>query len=138
MWITNGTQSDWACMLVNTSDGKPHLNKSLIVVPMDAKGIDRKTKLDKLGMRASDTAMIFLDEVRVPARNLIGQEGMGFTYQMLQFKEERLFGAASGIADMFHVIDDTIAATGPQQEISKSTLDNNYEPSRISPLRNNP
>src|SRR3546814_2492769 len=60
MWITNGTQSDWACMLVNTSDGTPHLNKSLIVVPMDAKGLDRKTKLDKLGMRASDTAMIFL------------------------------------------------------------------------------
>ncbi len=90
MWITNGTQSDWACMLVNTGEGKAHKNKSLVVVPLDAKGVDRRTKLDKLGMRSSDTAMIFLDNVRVPQRNLIGQEGMGFMYQMLQFQEERL------------------------------------------------
>ncbi|HEY9547073.1 MAG TPA: acyl-CoA dehydrogenase family protein [Solimonas sp.] len=135
MWITNGTQSDWACMLVNTSDGKPHLNKSLIVVPMDAKGIDRKTKLDKLGMRASDTAMIFLDEVRVPARNLIGQEGMGFTYQMLQFQEERLFGAASGIDGLFNVIDETIAYTGQRQAFSQSILDNQYVHFRLAELR---
>ena len=85
MWITKGTQSDWACMLVNTSEGKSHQNKSLMVVPMDAADIDRKSKLDKLSMRPSDNAMIFLDNVRVPQRNLIGQEGMGFTYQMLQF-----------------------------------------------------
>src|SRR5690606_112160 len=103
MWITNGTQSDWACMLVNTSEGKPHQNKSLIIVPMDAKGIDRKTKLDKLGMRSSDTAMIFLDNVRVPRRNLIGQEGLGFMYQMMQFQEERLFGAASGIDGLMNL-----------------------------------
>ncbi|WP_020650572.1 acyl-CoA dehydrogenase family protein [Solimonas variicoloris] len=135
MWITNGTQSDWACMLVNTSDGKPHLNKSLIVVPMDAKGIDRKTKLDKLGMRASDTAMIFLDEVRVPQRNLIGQEGMGFTYQMLQFQEERLFGAASGIDGLFNVINETIAYTGQRQAFGQSVLDNQYVHFRLAELR---
>ena len=73
MWITNGTQADWACMLVNTGDGKAHENKSLVIVPLDAKGVSRDQKLDKLGMRASDTAMIFLDNVRVPQRNLIGQ-----------------------------------------------------------------
>jgi citronellyl-CoA dehydrogenase len=135
MWITNGTQSDWACMLVNTSDGKPHLNKSLIVVPMDAAGIDRKTRLDKLGMRASDTAMIFLDEVRVPQRNLIGQEGMGFTYQMLQFQEERLFGAASGIDGLFNVINDTIAYTGQRQLYGQPLLDNQYVHFRLAELR---
>ncbi|MGH8431686.1 MAG: acyl-CoA dehydrogenase family protein, partial [Solimonas sp.] len=115
MWITNGTQSDWACMLVNTSEGKVHQNKSLIVVPMDAQGIDRKTKLDKLGMRASDTAMIFLDNVRVPRRNLIGTEGMGFMYQMLQFQEERLFGAASNIDAMGNIIRETIEYTRQRQ-----------------------
>ena len=52
-------------------------------------------KLDKIGMRSSDTAQIFFDDVRVPQRNRIGEEGMGFTYQMLQFQEERLWGAAS-------------------------------------------
>ncbi|HEY0972931.1 MAG TPA: acyl-CoA dehydrogenase family protein [Solimonas sp.] len=135
MWITNGTQSDWACMLVNTSDGKAHLNKSLIVVPMDAKGIDRKTKLDKLGMRSSDTAMIFLDNVRVPRRNLIGQEGMGFTYQMLQFQEERLFGAASGIDGLFNIIQETIEYTRQRQAFGQSLIDNQSVHFRMAELR---
>uniref|UniRef100_A0A8D0FP40 Acyl-CoA dehydrogenase/oxidase C-terminal domain-containing protein n=1 Tax=Strix occidentalis caurina TaxID=311401 RepID=A0A8D0FP40_STROC len=53
-------------------------------------------KIDKLGMRSSDTAQIFFEDVRVPSKNLIGEEGKGFTYQMLQFQEERLWGAATG------------------------------------------
>jgi citronellyl-CoA dehydrogenase len=135
MWITNGTQSDWACMLVNTGDGKPHMNKSLIVVPMDAQGIDRKTKLDKLGMRSSDTAMIFLDNVRVPRRNLIGSEGMGFTIQMMQFQEERLFGAASGIDGLFNLIKETIEYTGQRQAFGQSLLDNQSVHFRLAELR---
>ena len=135
MWITNGTQSDWACMLVNTGEGRVHENKSLIIVPMDAKGIDRKTKLDKLGMRASDTAMIFLDEVRVPQRNLVGKEGMGFMYQMLQFQEERLFLSASIIAAMERVLDDTAAYTRQRQAFGQSILDNQYVQFRLSELK---
>ena len=135
MWITNGTQSDWACMLVNTGEGKPHMNKSLIVVPMDAKGIDRKTKLDKLGMRSSDTAMIFMDNVRVPRRNLIGSEGMGFTIQMMQFQEERLFGAASGIDGLFNIIKETIEYTGQRQAFGQSLLDNQSVHFRLAELR---
>ncbi|MDI3259136.1 MAG: acyl-CoA dehydrogenase family protein [Sinobacteraceae bacterium] len=135
MWITNGTQSDWACMLVNTSEGKVHENKSLIVVPMDAKGIDRRTKLDKLGMRASDTALIFLDDVHVPQRNLIGREGMGFTYQMLQFQEERLFGAASGIDGLVKLIDQTIDYTRNRQAFGQSILDNQYVHFRLAELK---
>ncbi len=135
MWITNGTQSDWACMLVNTGEGKVHQNKSLIIVPMDAKGIDRKTKLDKLGMRASDTAMIFLDNVRVPKRNLIGQEGMGFMYQMLQFQEERLFGAASSIEGLSNIISETIDYTRQRQAFGQSVLDNQYVHFRLAELK---
>ncbi len=115
MWITNGTQSDWACMLVNTSEGK--------------------TKLDKLGMRSSDTAMIFLDNVRVPQRNLIGHEGMGFMYQMMQFQEERLFGAASGIDGLFNVIQATIDYAGQRQAFGQSILDNQYVHFRLAELR---
>lgn len=135
MWITNGTQSDWACLLANTSEGRVHQNKSLIVVPLDAKGIDRKTKLDKLGMRSSDTAMIFLDEVRVPQRNLIGQEGMGFVYQMMQFQEERLFGAASGIDGLFNLIDETTEYTRQRQAFGQNVLDNQYVHFRLAELR---
>jgi citronellyl-CoA dehydrogenase len=135
MWITNGTQSDWACMLVNTGEGKVHQNKSLIVVPLDAKGVDRKTKLDKLGMRASDTAMIFLDNVRVPRRNLIGTEGMGFMYQMLQFQEERLFGAASNIDSMTNIIAETTDYARQRQAFGQSILDNQYVHFRLAELK---
>jgi citronellyl-CoA dehydrogenase len=145
MWITNGTQSDWACMLVNTSDaaasgggaasGKVHQNKSLIIVPLDAKGVDRKTKLDKLGMRASDTAMIFLDNVRVPRRNLIGSEGMGFMYQMLQFQEERLFGAATNIESLTNVIAETTEYARQRQAFGQSILDNQYVHFRLAELK---
>jgi len=47
-------------------------------------------------MRSSDTAQIFFEDVKVPRKNLIGEEGKGFTYQMLQFQEERLWGVATG------------------------------------------
>src|SRR5208282_3024848 len=56
MWTTNGTQADWMCLLANTSDGAVHKNKSLICLPMKTKGVQIARKLDKLGMRSSDTA----------------------------------------------------------------------------------
>lgn len=135
MWITNGTQADWACMLVNTGEGKAHTNKSLIVVPLDAKGVDRKSKLDKLGMRSSDTAIIYLDNVRVPQRNLIGQEGAGFMYQMMQFQEERLFGAASGIDGLNNLINETIDYIRQRQAFGQSILDNQYVHFRMAELK---
>jgi citronellyl-CoA dehydrogenase len=73
MWITNGTQADWICLLANTGDGPVHRNKSLICVPMKSKGVTVARKLDKMGMRSSDTAQIFFDNVRVPKRNRIGE-----------------------------------------------------------------
>ena len=75
MWITNGSQADWMCLLANTSEGAPHANKSLICLPMDTPGVQVSRTLDKLGMRSSDTAEIFFDNVRVPQKNLIGKEG---------------------------------------------------------------
>ena len=78
MWITNGAQADWMCLLANSGDGDRHRNKSLFCLPMKAKGVTVARTLDKLGMRASDTAQIFFDDVRIPARYRIGEEGMGF------------------------------------------------------------
>ncbi|MEN3288717.1 MAG: citronellyl-CoA dehydrogenase [Bradyrhizobium sp.] len=75
MWITNGAQADFICLLANTGDGPVHRNKSLICVPMKTRGVQVARKLDKMGMRASDTAQIFFDDVRVPKRNRIGEEG---------------------------------------------------------------
>ena len=134
MWITNGIKADWCCLLANTSDGAPHRNKSLIMVPMDAAGISRQ-KIRKIGMDASDTAQLFFDDVRVPLTNVIGQEGMGFTYQMLQFQEERLWGAASSLRMMDNMIDQTIAYTRERQAFGKAILDNQVVHFRLAELR---
>ena len=111
MWITNGTQADFMCMLANTGDGQAHRNKSLIIVPLKAKGVTVARKLDKLGMRSSDTAQIYFDDVRVPKKYRIGEEGHGFSYQMQQFQEERIFAAAKQIRAMENAIRDAIVYT---------------------------
>jgi citronellyl-CoA dehydrogenase len=134
MWITNGMQADWCCLLVNTGDGAAHRNKSLIVVPLDAPGITRQ-KIHKLGMDSSDTAQLFFDNVRVPQRNLIGEEGAGFTYQMLQFQEERLWAAASTLRPLDRLIDLTIAYTGERKAFGRSILDNQVVHFRLAELR---
>jgi len=134
MWITNGMQADWCCLLANTSEGPPHRNKSLIIVPLDAPGVSRQ-KIHKIGMDASDTAQLFFDGVRVPRRNLIGQEGMGFMYQMLQFQEERLWGAASSLRNMDRLIDLTIDYTRQRQVFGKPLLDNQVVHFRLAELR---
>jgi citronellyl-CoA dehydrogenase len=134
MWITNGLQADWCCLLANTSDGAPHKNKSLIVVPMDASGIT-KQKIRKIGMDSSDTAQLFFDNVRVPRRHLIGQEGLGFTFQMMQFQEERLWGAASSLLSMDRLIDQTIDYTRQRKAFGKSILDNQVVHYRLAELR---
>jgi citronellyl-CoA dehydrogenase len=134
MWITNGLQADWCCLLANTGEGPVHRNKSLIVVPMDAPGITRQ-KIHKIGMDASDTAQLFFDDVRVPRRNLIGQEGMGFTFQMMQFQEERLWGAASSLRAMDRLIDLTIEYTRERKAFGKRILDNQVVHFRLAELR---
>ena len=134
MWITNGMKADWCCLLANTSEGAPHKNKSLIVVPMDAKGITRQ-KIHKIGMNSSDTAQLFFDEVRVPARHIIGQEGLGFTLQMLQFQEERLYAAASALKGFDRLIDLTIEYTSDRKTFGKPILDNQVVHFRLAELR---
>ena len=108
MWITNSLQADWMCMLVNTGDGPVHRNKSLVMVPMDSPGIEKAQKIRKIGMHSSDTGLIYFDNVRVPQRYRIGEEGQGFVYQMQQFQEERLWCAASSLEPMDACIRDTI------------------------------
>jgi citronellyl-CoA dehydrogenase len=134
MWTTNGTQADWMCLLANTSEGPVHRNKTLICVPMRTKGVEVARKLDKLGMRSSDTAQIFFDNVRVPQRFRVGEEGNGFVYQMLQFQEERLWGAACGLKGMERLIDQTIDYTRGRQAFGKPILDNQVVHFRLAEL----
>lgn len=135
MWITNATQGDWVCLLCVTEGESKHTNKTMIVVPLDTPGVDRETKLDKLGQRSSDTAIIFFDNVRVPVRNRIGEEGQGFGYQMQQFQEERLFLSASILQAMQRVFDDTVEYTRQRKAFGSSIIDNQYVQFTLAELR---
>ncbi|RWA52310.1 acyl-CoA dehydrogenase [Cupriavidus sp. UYMSc13B] len=138
MWITNGTQADWICLLCNTSDGPSHKNKSLIIVPLKdggkrTKGIEVQ-KIKKFGMWCSDTAQIFFDEVRVPVRHRIGEEGMGFIYQMKQFQEERLGAAARRLAAI-QLIDETANYLRQRTAFGKPLLDNQFIQFKLAELK---
>ena len=138
MWITNGTQADWICLLANTSDGPAHKNKSLIVVPLKesgqrVKGVEVQ-KIKKFGMWSSDTAQIFFDEVRVPVRHRIGEEGMGFIYQMKQFQEERLDGAARRLASI-DLINETADYLRQRIAFGRPLLDNQFIQYKLAELK---
>jgi len=134
MWITNAFQADWMCLLANTQEGPAHLNKSLICVPMNTPGIHLAKKLDKLGMRSSDTAVIYLDDVRVPVKNIVGEPGMGFTYQMLQFQEERLACVALAMTPMEMCINQTIEYLRDRKAFGQPLLNNQYIHFRLAEL----
>lgn len=135
MWITTSTQADFFCLLANTGDSPKHFNKSLIVVPTKTPGISFSPRLKKLGMRSSDTAQVFFDNVRVPQRYLIGVEGSGFMMQMLQFQEERLWAAANSLGGLQSVIDATIEYTRDRHVFGKPLLDNQVVHFRLAELQ---
>lgn len=125
MWITNGVQGDWICLLVNTgTENAPHKNKSLIVLPLDTPGISVGKKLEKVGYKSSDTALLFFDDVRIPQSNRIGEEGRGFIYQMEQFQEERLFVVARSWRFLDIAISETVDYLRQRIAFGKPLLDN--------------
>ncbi|WKL16488.1 acyl-CoA dehydrogenase family protein [Comamonas testosteroni] len=142
MWITNSIQADWMCMLVNTSEGPVHKNKSLVMVPLRdgprgrlTKGVEVAQKLRKIGMNSSDTGLLFFDEVRVPQRYLVGQEGQGFVYQMQQFQEERLWASASGLLAMEDCIQQTIEWAQQRQMFGSTLIDQQWVQFKLAELQ---
>ncbi|VDM41999.1 unnamed protein product [Toxocara canis] len=133
-WITNGNQADWICLLANTNENESiHRNKSLICVRLDEPGMTFATII--LGMHSSDTAEIYFDSVRVPSRNIIGEEGRGFVYQMLQFQDERLVAVAVLLEPLQRIIDLTIEYTRERRIFGKSVLDNQVVHYRLAELQ---
>ncbi len=124
LYITNGTQADWACLLARTSDEGGYRGMSLIIVPTKTPGFSVSRKLRKLGNHSSDTAELMLDDVRVPKANTIGPEGMGFILQMQQFQRERLVGAITSYAGMEKTVRDTIAYTQQRSTFGQPLIDN--------------
>lgn len=95
-FITSGMRADWFTTAVRTGGEGPR-GISMLVIPGDADGLDR-TKLDKMGWLASDTATLYFDDVKVPTRYLLGQEGAGFGMIVNNFNAERMDMCVQSIA----------------------------------------
>jgi len=106
-YITNGTRADFVTMAVRTG-GEGFGGISLVILPTDAKGYRVSRKLRKLGNHSSDTAELVFENCRIPARNLLGSEDMGFMYIMENFQGERLVGAVSCLAGAQRALDMTL------------------------------
>jgi citronellyl-CoA dehydrogenase len=95
----------------------------MIIVPLKTKGVSVTRKLKKLGLWSSDTAQLFFDNVRVPVRNRIGEEGQGFINQMKQFQEERLWIAARSLRYLEMCVSDTVDYTRQRQIFGGTVLE---------------
>jgi alkylation response protein AidB-like acyl-CoA dehydrogenase len=110
MFITNGARAQFLTLVAKTDPDASHRGVSLFIVDTSLPGVSVSRRLEKLGMHASDTAEIALDDVAVPHADLIGLEpGQGFAQLMWQLQYERLAGAAACVGHATQVLADTIA-----------------------------
>ncbi len=118
-FITNGVYSDYLVVAAKTDPEKGAKGMSIFLIDRDTPGIS-STKLDKLGWRASDTAEIAFDNVEIPARNLMGEEGKGFAYIMQHFAFERLIMGVNAHARAEYALDYTIDYMGERVAFGKT------------------
>jgi len=126
LFITNGTQADWLCLLARTSDEGGHRGLSQIVVPTDTPGLSVSRKLDKLGNRSSDTAELSFVDVRVPVANTIGAIGRGFQQQMVQFQNERMIACYIAVGAMSRALERTAAYTHERKTFGRQLIHHQY------------
>ena len=107
-YITNGHRAHVIVLVTKTDPDAGYDGFTLFLVPMDSPGVIREKRLEKLGMHASDTALLAFQDVRVPASAVLGQVGKGFYHIMWELQGERLIGAAGCVAGAQHVFDKTV------------------------------
>jgi citronellyl-CoA dehydrogenase len=134
MYITNSLQADWLCLLARTSEEGGYRGMSQIIVPTDAPGYEVSRKLDKLGMRASDTGLLSFSDCRVPVANTIGEVGRGFQQQMAQFVVERMWGAYTAVGACLTALERTRSYLGERRVFGAPLLANQYIGFRLAEL----
>jgi citronellyl-CoA dehydrogenase len=108
-FITNGTRADFITLLAKTNPEAGAHGCSFFLVPTKTKGFHVSKALKKIGNKSSDTAELFFEDMRIPARYRLGEENMGFMYLMQNFQTERLIAGASAVSGAFLMIEDAIA-----------------------------
>ncbi|MEJ2863139.1 acyl-CoA dehydrogenase family protein [Actinomycetospora flava] len=126
LYITNGVQADWLCLLARTSDEGGARGMSQIIVPTDTPGVSVSRTLDKLGNRCSDTAELSFDGARVPVANTIGREGRGFQQQMSQFQNERMVACYGRVGACERALDRTAAYLRNRHAFGGPLITNQY------------
>jgi alkylation response protein AidB-like acyl-CoA dehydrogenase len=122
-FITNGINADLIIVAVKTDPAARHRGVSLLVVERGAEGFERGRNLDKVGMHAQDTAELFFSDVRVPAENLLGEEGRGFHYLVSNLPRERLSIAASAVGAAEAALDWTVTYVRDRTAFGGSVAD---------------
>ena len=107
-YITNGHRADFIVLVTKTDPDAGYDGFTLFLVDMDLPGVTREKRLEKLGMHASDTALLAFQDVRVPASAALGEVGRGFYHIMWELQGERLIGAAGCVAGAQRVFDQTL------------------------------
>ena len=134
MYITNGLQADWLCLLARTSDEGGYGGMSQIVVPTGVAGFEVSRRLDKLGMRASDTGLLTFTDLEVPVSNTIGAAGRGFQQQMSQFVVERMWAAYSAVGSCQRALERTAEYLRERKVFGKPLLAHQYVRYRLAEL----
>jgi alkylation response protein AidB-like acyl-CoA dehydrogenase len=114
-YITNGHRADFIVLVTKTGDDE----HTLFLVDMDLPGVVREKRLEKLGMHASDTALLAFQDVRVPADAVLGEIGKGFYHIMWELQGERLIGAAGCVAGAQRAFDRTLAFAGERHAFGR-------------------
>jgi alkylation response protein AidB-like acyl-CoA dehydrogenase len=118
-FISNGILSDLVIVVCRTDPDAGHRGISLLVVERGMTGFERGRNLDKVGMKAQDTAELFFDNVEVPKENLLGEEGSGFISLMMNLPQERISIAAMAVAAIENVFDLSLAYAKERQAFGK-------------------
>jgi citronellyl-CoA dehydrogenase len=133
-YITNGTRADFVTALVKTDPDGGYGGISIILIPTDTPGFSVSRKLKKAGNWCSDTAELFFEDVRVPKRYLLGQEGQGFYYLMQNFQSERLIGSTSALSGAKRALDRSIAWGRERVAFGKPIIKRDYWKQRFVEL----
>ncbi len=118
-FITNGILADTVIVVAKTDPDDQHGGISLLLVDREMAGFERGRKLKKMGMHAQDTAELIFTDVRVPAENLLGEEGMGFIYLMQALPQERLSIAVGSVAGAQAALDMTLQYAKEREAFGK-------------------
>jgi citronellyl-CoA dehydrogenase len=134
LFITNGAQADWICLLARTSGDGGYRGMSQIVVETDRPGFQVSRTLHKLGNWSSDTAELSFTDVRVPVSNTIGEVGRGFQQQMEQFQQERMIAAYLQVGSLQKALDRTRDYLAQRQVFGRPLLANDHIAYRLAEL----